>query len=158
MRKGLAKPELIVAVGVIGLAAVVGQQTAEIPVTPIYSKIGPTIFPVMVTGGLLLLGAALLVAAFAGGWTDSEEAAEVPPDWRALFWLALGLVLNVALIKWLGFVLSSVLLFCCVARAFGSTRLVRDIAVAAILAVLTYVGFDRILGFSIGAGILEGIL
>jgi putative tricarboxylic transport membrane protein len=158
VRRGVATAELIVGLGVIGLSVVVGHQTTEIPVTPLYSRIGPKVFPYIVATGLGLLGAALLIAALRGGWSDEVDAPSDPPDWRALGWLLGGLLFNVVLIKPLGFVLASILLFCCVARAFGSVRLARDAAIGAALAVVVYVGFDRVLGFSIGAGILEGIL
>jgi putative tricarboxylic transport membrane protein len=99
------------------------------------------------------------VQALRGQWgaTDADED-EAQPDWRALGWLGLGLVLNVALIDYLGFIIASTLLFCCVARAFGSRHLARDAAIAIILCVITYLGFARVLGISIGAGVLEGIL
>lgn len=153
-----AKSELLLAVGVVTLALVVAYGTTEIPVSPLYSKIGPTVFPYMVVVGLALLGLALLVAALRGGWTQGDDEAHMPPDFRALGWLLAGLLLNVALISFLGFVIASILLFTCVARAFGSTRIGRDALIGAILALVTYLGFDRVLGFSIGAGILEGII
>jgi putative tricarboxylic transport membrane protein len=153
-----AKPELLLAVGIVALALVVAYGTTEIPVSPLYSKIGPTVFPYMVVIGLAALGLALLVAALGGGWTQDDGEGRMPPDLRALGWLLVGLLLNVALISFLGFVIASILLFTCVARAFGSTRVGRDALIGAILALVTYLGFDRVLGFSIGAGILEGII
>jgi len=153
-----AKPELLLAVGVIALSGVVAYGTTEIPVSPLYSKIGPTVFPYIVVTGLGALGLALLAASLRGGWTEDDPETHVPPDLRALGWLLLGLLLNVALISYLGFIIASILLFACVARAFGSTRIGRDALIGAILALVTYLGFDRVLGFSIGAGILEGVI
>ena len=69
-----------------------------------------------------------------------------------------GLVGNVVLIGPLGFILASTLLFCCVARAFGSTQLPRDAAIAFVFSALTYVGFARVLGINIGAGLIERFL
>jgi putative tricarboxylic transport membrane protein len=151
--------QVFLALGVIAFALLVLFQTMQIPVSPIYSRVGPTVFPYLVAGGLFVLGVILLVQALRDQWgaTDADED-EAQPDWRALGWLGLGLILNVALIDFLGFVIASTLLFCCVARAFGSRQYLRDAAIAIVLCVITYIGFAHGLGISIGAGILEGIL
>ncbi|MCA3600465.1 MAG: tripartite tricarboxylate transporter TctB family protein, partial [Methylobacterium sp.] len=54
-----------------------------------------------------------------------------------------------------GFILSSTLLFACVARGFGSRKLLRDALIGFGLALISYVGFDRILGYKIGSGLIE---
>ena len=76
----------------------------------------------------------------------------------ALAWLGAGLVLNIALIGWLGFCVASTVLFMCVARSFGSRQWLRNGLIGAAFAVITFVGFDRGLGISIGAGYFGGIL
>jgi putative tricarboxylic transport membrane protein len=152
------RAEILLALGVLALAATVGWETAMIPVAPAYARIGPSAFPAGVALGLALLGTVLLWQAATGRWTVEESAEEAGPiDWRAIGWLLLGLVLNVALIQPLGFTIASTLLFVCVARAFGSTRLPRDVAVAFVLAAVAYVGFDRVLGVEIGTGLLESL-
>src|SRR6266508_2830812 len=55
--------ETIIAVGVLVLAVVVYWQTASIPVSPIYAKVGPTVVPTITALGLGLLGAVLLFEA-----------------------------------------------------------------------------------------------
>ena len=52
--------ELIIALCVIALAAIVYWQTLQIPVSPIYAQVGPTIVPTMCALGLGVLGVALL--------------------------------------------------------------------------------------------------
>ncbi len=69
-----------------------------------------------------------------------------------------GLVLNVALIGVAGFIIASTLLFVCTARAFGSRNVLRDGAIGFALALVSYVGFDRVLGYKIGSGLIEGLL
>jgi putative tricarboxylic transport membrane protein len=54
--------ELIIAVGVLLLAAVILWQTAIIPVSPIYAKVGSTVVPHTALG-LVGLGLSLLYAA-----------------------------------------------------------------------------------------------
>jgi putative tricarboxylic transport membrane protein len=152
-----ATGQMIVAVGVLALAALAGYQTLLIPISPLYAKVGPTVFPWMVAGGLAVLGLALLVEALRGSWTLEPDASE-PVDRQALGWVLAGLALNVALIKLLGFIIASTLLFCCVARAFGSRQLVRDALIAIVFATVAYIGFARILGIDIGSGLIERFL
>jgi putative tricarboxylic transport membrane protein len=154
-----AKGPALVGAGVVAFSLAVFHQTTQIPVSPLYSKVGPTIFPYLVAGGLFLLGLALVIQAWRGEWgeTDADNDAQ-PTDWHSLGWLALGLFLNVALIDLLGFIIASTLLFVCTARAFGSLNWKRDLGIAVALALIAYLGFSRLLGISIGAGVLEGIL
>jgi putative tricarboxylic transport membrane protein len=149
--------ETVIAVGTLVLAAIVLWQTAIIPVSPIYAKVGPTIVPFMAAFGLAILGLLLLYAALTGGWQPAEEK-DVTPDRPALLWVAAGLVLNVLLISDAGFTLASVVLFVCVARGFGSRTLARDAAIGAAFALIAYFGFAQTLGINIGAGFVENAL
>ena len=63
-----------------------------------------------------------------------------------------------ALISHAGFIIAGTLLFICTARAFGSLQPLRDGAIGFALAVISYVGFDRILGYKIGSGLVESLL
>ncbi len=54
-----------------------------------------------------------------------------------------------------GFTLASIVLFVCVARAFGSRALVRDAVIATVFALVAYFGFAKTLGINIGAGFVE---
>src|SRR5262245_24937350 len=146
--------ETIIAAGVLVLAAVVFWQTAIIPVSPIYAKVGPTAVPYLTAAGLAVLGVLLLVEALRGGWQPPEER-EFTVDQAALMWVAAGLILNVLMIGPLGFTLASIALFICVARGFGSRAIVRDAAIAAAFALVAYFGFAKTLGINIGAGWVE---
>ena len=74
-----------------------------------------------------------------------------------LLGMLLGLLLNITLIEYAGFILSSTLLFLCTARAFGSEQPARDAAIGFALAFVAYVGFDRLLGYKIGSGLIESL-
>lgn len=149
--------ETIIGAGVLVLAIVMLWQTMSIPVSPIYAKVGPTVVPMMTSAALGLLGVLLLIDAWQGGWQAEEEKA-VAPDRAALLWIVAGLVLNVALIGPAGFTVASVILFVCVARGFGSKAIVRDAAIAAIFALVTYFGFATTLGINIGSGLVESAI
>jgi putative tricarboxylic transport membrane protein len=149
--------ETIIAVGVLVLAVVIVWQTAAIPVSPIYAKVGPTIVPYITGACLAALGALLLYSALTGGWQPEEEK-EITPDRPALLWVVAGLALNVLLISYAGFTLASVVLFVCVARGFGSKAIVRDAGIGAAFALIAYFGFAQTLGINIGAGWVENAL
>jgi putative tricarboxylic transport membrane protein len=149
--------ETIIAVGVLALAGVIYWQTASIPVSPIYAKVGPTVVPTITALALALLGVLLLVEALRGGWQSEAERA-LTIDRMALVWIAAGLILNVLLIGPAGFTLASIVLFVCVARGFGSRAIVRDAAIAAAFALVAYFGFAKTLGINIGAGLVENAI
>ena len=139
---------------ILAMAVVLGYQTTLVPASA-YAKVGPTVFPWAVTAMLALLGVVLTIQGLLGGWPHDGEAGEF--DLPGLAWLLLGLALNVALIERLGFIIASTALFACTARAFGSLRPARDAAIGFLVALLAYAGFDRVLGYQIGSGIIESL-
>jgi putative tricarboxylic transport membrane protein len=74
------------------------------------------------------------------------------PDWRGFALISAGIVLQMVLIGWAGFILAGVVLFMLVARGFGSVRLVRDVVIAAVLVTAAYLVFTRLLSLSLPSG------
>ncbi len=144
--------DVTLGIAVMAIAAVIGWQTSLIPLNAIYAKVGPNVIPWIVTGMLALLGIALAVQGLRGGWAHEQEGTF---DWPSLAWLLAGLIANVALIEHGGFILASTVMFVLTARAFGSSTWLRDAAIGFVLAVVAYVGFDRVLGYKIGEGLIE---
>ena len=149
----------------LGFAVVVGFATAAIPQSA-YAKVGPAVVPWAVTAGLALFGVLLCIQGLRGGWEHEEGGAT---DRRSFMWLAVGLVLNLILIDGVsfgettllprfGFIIASTLMFLCTARAFGSNKALRDGVIGFVLAIIAYVGFDRVLGYQIGSGLIERFL
>lgn len=156
-RAGVGKSELALSLGLLALSGLVLWQTLEIPVSPIYARVGPTIIPMMTALGLCALSLALVVMALRGGWqTDEERAYRADP--KALAWLAAGLLANILLIGSAGFTIASVVMFTLASKAFGSTRLARDAGIGFAFALASYFGFAKALGINIGAGVLERAL
>lgn len=153
----LAMPEFLIGVGLMACAAAVLWQTFAIPVSPMYSKVGPRVFPYMTVGGLAILAVLLMIAAARGGWQPDEEK-DTPTDWRAMGLVVAGLVANVLLIQPLGFTVASVVMFVLVCLGFGSRHPLRDALIALVLALAAYFGFARALGVNIGAGLVENLL
>ena len=165
MTRKLAVPEFCVGIFMLGFAAVVGFATAAIPQSS-YAKVGPAVVPWAVTAGLAFFGVLLTLQSLRGGW---EHESGTTLDKRSIAWLSTGLLLNLILIDGVslgeatvlprvGFIIASTLMFLCTARAFGSDKPLRDGAIGFVLAVVAYVGFDRVLGYQIGSGLIERFL
>jgi len=150
-------PEIWVGLAVLLFAGIVLQQSAAIPVSPLYARVGPTVVPYATAAALGVLGIFLLVAGFRGGWSHEDPEIALPVDWTSFRWLLLGLALNVALIDTIGFILSASLLFVCTARCFGSRRPAVDLGMGFVLATVAFVGFSKGLGINIGAGPIEAL-
>ncbi|MFN3892403.1 MAG: tripartite tricarboxylate transporter TctB family protein [Beijerinckiaceae bacterium] len=149
--------ETLIALGVIGLAAVVFWQTLAIPVSPLYARVGPTVIPMIAAAGLAGCGVVLLIEALRGGWQDQEER-EAKQDKRALALLLAGFLANISLIGPAGFTIASTILFTLTALAFGSKNVLRDAGTGFALSLVAYLGFARALGINIGAGPLERMI
>lgn len=154
-RPGASWQDTAVGMAVLLLAAVVAWQTTIIPENAIYAKVGPKLFPWLTAALLAVMGGLLTVSGLCGGW-EHERGGDT--DWGSLGWLIAGLLLNVVLISHAGFIIAGIILFVCTARAFGSTQPLRDALIALALAVVAYVGFDRVLGYKIGSGLIERLL
>ena len=155
-----ARPDFAVGLGVLALGLLTAWQAAVIPDTPVYAAVGAKLVPWLVAALLTALGVGLCGSALRGGWSHTlEDMQDAPPtNWRALGLLAAGLVVQVALIDWLGFVIASTILYVLVCAAFGSRRVLLNLIIGLIVTVVAYLAFSRLLGVNIGAGVLEGIL
>ena len=152
-----ALPELLIGIGLLACAGAVLWQTLAIPVSPLYSKVGPTVFPYMTAVGLAVLAVLLVIAAVRGGWQPDDEK-DTPSDWKSMGFVIAGLIANLALIKPLGFTTASVIMFVLVCYGFGSKKPLRDALIGIILALAAYFGFAKALGVNIGAGFIENQL
>ncbi len=156
-RQQFAMPEALIGIGLLAVAAVVLWQTRMMPVSPMYSKVGPTVFPYLTALGLALFAVLLIVQAWRGGWQPEDEK-EVPVDWKSVGFVAAGLVANAVLIKPLGFSLASTVLFVLVTHGFGSRKPLHNAAIGLVLSLAAYFGFAKALGVNIGAGVIERLL
>ncbi len=154
-RRAPAWGDVGVGLAVIGIAGVCARETNAIPSNAIYAQVGPKVIPWIATGMLAVLGVLLTLEGLRGGWQHEEQGAL---NSRGIGILLLGLFLNVVLISTAGFIIASTVLFLATALAFGSSNIARDGAIGLALAVIAYVGFDRVLGYKIGSGIIEAWL
>ncbi len=152
----VAMGDLGIAASVVVLGLIAAWQTTLIPQSA-YAAVGPRAFAWGTSVMLIVMGLFLAKDAAAGGWSHETDDYGVV-DWQGGLWMLAGLIVNVALIEHLGFILTSSVLFVCTAKAFGSTALTRDAVIGFLLAFFAYIGFDRVLGYKIGSGLIERLL
>jgi putative tricarboxylic transport membrane protein len=121
-------------------------------------------YPLFVIAGFALTAAAFLVTLVrpvARGRPGVNVTSAVGGDeltmrrqTRVWVWIALGIVLNLALLERAGFVIASVPLFWLTARAFDARHPLRDALFAVLLSVGAYLLFSRVLQIALPAGVL----
>ncbi|MBK1787822.1 tripartite tricarboxylate transporter TctB family protein [Prauserella cavernicola] len=118
--------------------------------------VGPQTMPLLVAGVLLLCAAVLTVEALRG--RRPRESDVDATDWRT--WTAVigAILLCAVVIDVAGWVLAGGLMFYLCVYAFGSRHYVRDLVVAAVLALGSFYLFYSGLGIELPAGILQGVL
>ncbi|MDV6290513.1 tripartite tricarboxylate transporter TctB family protein [Streptomyces sp. UP1A-1] len=149
---------LLLALGVLVLT---DALTMDVDITQ-RGPVGPRTVPMVVGIGLLVIAALLAVDVLRGGRGEAEGGEDVdlsePADWRTVLLLS-GIFLGAAvLIEPVGFPVAGALLFWGAAFALGSRRVDRDPLIAAVLSLLTYVVFDKLLGVPLPGGPLMGVL
>ena len=155
--------EIALSLGVLALGIGVAAGTAMLPSEGGYAGIGPNFVPGVVAAGLLLVGAWLAFEAFSGGWRnappdDPRERGEHAFHAPSFGWISVGLFVHMGLIGTGGFVLAGTALFACVARGFGSTRIVRDVVMGFVLSLGVFVFFVKLLNVGLPAGWLAPLL
>jgi putative tricarboxylic transport membrane protein len=152
-----SRAEIALSLGVIALGIGVAAVTATLPSEGGYAGIGPNFIPGVVGAGTILLGLWLAYEAFSGGWRKRIEEEEIFEK-NPFLWVSAGLFAHMALIGWAGFVVAGTVLFACVARGFGSRRIVRDVVIGLVLAVGIYLFFVKLLNVGLPAGWLAPLL
>jgi putative tricarboxylic transport membrane protein len=161
-RRG-ALVDMLLSLGVMALGVVAAVVAFRLPSAGGYARVGPNVMPLVVSFGLIALGALLLFEVRTGGWrartpddpAERGEHAFVP---SAFGWVTAGLFAQMALINTAGFVLAAGVLFACVARGFGSRRWLRDTALGLLLGLGVFLFFVRFLNVNLPAGWLGSLL
>jgi putative tricarboxylic transport membrane protein len=153
--------EIALSAGVLGIGAFAAAVMARLPGEGGYAGIGPNFIPAVVAAGLLAVGGWLLWEALAGGWRNRagpDQGTEHVFHAPAFGWITAGLFAHMALIGWAGFVVAGTVLFPCVARGFGSTRVLRDAAIGLVLSLAVFLFFVKLLNVNLPAGWLQPLL
>ena len=155
--------ELVISIAVLFLGLAVAYLASRLPAPSGYSGIGPSLMPSIVGGGLIVVGVWLLAEFLTGGWRQRASDDAVERGEHAFFapgfvWISAGLFAQMALIGTGGFVIAAIVLFTMVSRGFGSTRLLRDAAIGAVIALSIFFFFVKFLNVNLPAGWLKPIL
>lgn len=137
----------------VGIGLLVSAQ--DISVSPAVVLLGPRLFPSIVAIGLIVLGALTIISALASSLPKAEPASAIPKlenDWLGFLTALAGPVLFLLTVEALGFAIAAALLFAAVARAFGSRRLLADLALGLVMGVLILFVFSFGLGLALPVG------
>jgi putative tricarboxylic transport membrane protein len=142
---------LVIALVLIAAGAVVAWDAAHIRSgVAAYSRIGPRAFPYAVAAGLVVLG---ILTAFEG----IRHAA--PPRPREaigpMAWIVGGLLLQIALLRYVGFSIATGAVFAATARGFGRGPLWMTYPIGVVFALLIWLLFSKGLLLVLPAGPLE---
>jgi len=150
--------ELLISFGLFALGLYVVIETRNIASMQGYAQVGPRLFPNIVGAGLILIGTVLGWHAASGGWRNVplDQEHHDMPNWRATLIISAAVLVHMALIGWAGFILTGILLYALITRAFGSSRLLADLGVATTLAVAVFYLFTKVLGLSLPEGLFGG--
>jgi putative tricarboxylic transport membrane protein len=144
---------LVIAALLATLAAVIFWQTKAMPVAAQYTRVGPTTAPYVLSAFLAVLAAGHVLAAFRHGLPERETDRPVP-----MLWIVGGLVLQMLLLKPLGFSVATGLLFACAAKGFGRGPLWLTVPLGIALAFAIWLVFAGLLNLSLPAGPLEHLV
>ncbi len=144
---------LVIAAALFGIAVVIFWQTSQMRVPPIQQRMGPTVFPYVVATGLVLLALGTVVSALRNGFPERSK-----DDYKPIFWIVAGLILQILLLSTAGFSIATGVLFAFTARAFGRGPLWKTIPIGTVFAFIVWFIFARGLQLSLPYGVLERVV
>jgi putative tricarboxylic transport membrane protein len=149
-RQGPDRPALLIAAGLLVIAAIIAWDAAHLRGAAGYARIGPAAFPFAVAGGLVLLAAATALAAWRGRFPPREADRTEP-----ILWIVGGLAAQMLLLKTAGFSIATGLLFGATAKAFGRGPLWMTVPIGIAISFVVWMIFALALKLSLPAGPLE---
>lgn len=143
----------------LGIFALVGAFTIHVPAG---SRVGPTVFPILVAIILIGSAVAVLVGILRGRLGTPEEAEDVDPnartDWLTLAKIVALVVAHLLLIGVIGWAPAAAILFGGVAWSLGAKRWWLALLVGAAIGLVLQIVFGELLGLSLPLGPLLGWL
>lgn len=115
--------QTVIGAGALVVGALMAFGASSIPSAAGYAGVGPNFLPWLVSVVLMVCGVWLIAHARSGGWRDVEEPSGAPRgDWKALCWVAAGVLANAALITVIGFILSCTACYMLAVRGLRSSE------------------------------------
>jgi putative tricarboxylic transport membrane protein len=144
---------LAIALILLALAGLVWWDMSKLQLLSPYD-VGPKAMPVIVSAGLALLAVGNGISAFRGDLPARDSL-----DWRPIILILGGLACLIALIAFGGgFMIGTAILFVATSAAFGRRAFLADLLIGAVIAVVVYLLFAKLLALSLPAGPLENLL
>jgi putative tricarboxylic transport membrane protein len=144
---------LFIAAVLAVIAAVIMWQTSIMRVPPIQAKVGPTVFPYIIAGGLAILAVGTALAAFRGTFP-----ARAKDNYGPMLWIVGGLLAQLLLLSVAGFSVATGLLFALTAKGFGRGPLWQTIPIGIVFAFVVWFIFSHGLQLSLPKGPLERLI
>jgi putative tricarboxylic transport membrane protein len=154
--------DLVIGLVLLALGAGLCFGTFAVTALPGQDSLGPRLFPVLIGGGLVILGLVHLLQVWRGGTPAKETIidgapGELPPGhWPTLAWVIAGVAIGAAIYNFLGFLLAALTVFVLTARGFAGRFHWLHVLVGAVLVIIVYIGFTKGLGLRLPAGIFKG--
>jgi len=144
---------LVIALILLALAGLVWWDMTSLQILSPYD-LGPKVMPVIVSIGLALLAIGNGIGALRGNLPERERL-----DWTPILLILGGLATLIALVALGGgFMIGTAVLFATTSAAFGRKAFVTDLIIGAVLAVIIYLLFAKLLTLSLPTGPLENLL
>src|SRR5829696_2645748 len=143
----------VIALLLLGLAGLVWWDMTKLQILSPYD-LGPKVMPIIVSVGLGLLAIGNGISAFRGDLPARDSL-----DWKPIILILGGLACLIILIAiGGGFMIGTAILFATTSAAFGRKAFLVDLLIGAVLAVIIYLLFAKLLTLALPAGPLEHLL
>jgi putative tricarboxylic transport membrane protein len=143
---------LVIALILLVLAGLVWWDMTKLQILSPYD-LGPKVMPVIVAAGLALLALGNGIGALRGNLPERERL-----DWKPIILILGGMACLIALIAvGGGFMIGTALLFATTSAAFGRRAFLTDLLIGAVIAVIVYLLFGKLLTLGLPAGPLENL-
>lgn len=144
---------IAIAILLLVIAAVTAWDSSTLELAPTYG-LGPKMMAYVIAAGMAVIGIANLIMALRDGFPERESY-----DAKAIALILGGFAALIAIIALGGgFIPATAVLFAATAAAFGRKAVITDLIIGAVLGVVVYLLFDKVLTLSLPAGPLERLL
>ena len=154
--------ELAFAGSLLLLGVIVLIDTKNMVVPPGSGSVGPQVFPTII--GIFIVAVSIFLAfeVLRGNYGQPEGTEfgeiETKTDFKTLGIVSASILTYPFLIERAGFVIASTVVFFGVGFAYGARKLIKNLVIAVIFALVVYLTFTKLLSVELPAGILKGIL
>jgi putative tricarboxylic transport membrane protein len=154
--------ELAFAGSLLLLGLIVLFDTKRMVVPPGSGSVGPQVFPTIIGTFIIVVALFLAFEVLRGNYGQPEgtEFGEIKTktDFKTLGTVSASILTYPFLIESAGFVIASTVVFFGVGFAYGARKLIKNLLIAVIFALVVYLTFTKFLSVELPAGVLKGIL